>query len=859
MASAIAAPAKTATAATMALIRVIGRQAKLIWFHHSWDAPRPFGSLTLHAQRAPALLGPGMVTLRPPVRLMRELARDWTQRDLRILMALSWLAHVRHPDLPDRSWTWRRAFLILLAAFAGVLALAPPVAAHAEVASSIPAANSSQPEPPAQLVLVMTERVETKTLRVQVLNELGEPIAALGSPTLADGGRRVEFALPGLDAGVYTVLYQVLSATDGHVTSGSFAFGVDPSGREAAPAIDPSTSSPAADIGTAGARWLSLGALLALFGTALFWGISARPGATAVESPPPPVPWLLLAMLGGTALGAQALFLSMASRPLRPPGVLPALFDLVGPFGDTTFAFAMRVVQAASFAAAGLAVLGLVAQRIGRRDGLLHWCTLTAAAVALGGFSLGGHAAGTGGPIFAALDWTHLLAVGAWLGSLVGLQALYWQTRRANSGTFGAALRRHSRAALVAAPIVVMTGIANSPILLGASRNLVGSDYGNLLTAKVLLFAVALAIGASNFFLVRRAQFKRVVMAAAAEVMVGALAVLVAAGLLTLSPAGTRAPLTVTLQVPAWELSTELDGLLVQSEVVPPAPGQQVYRVTLFDPAISGPPADVQRVFYGFTPPAESGLSAQRVALDPVPDSPGTWQAGGTYTPIAGEWELAITVRRSGQPDVSSRIAIDILPSPVAETVSPPTNGISLPPGLWRFFTDSASLWFVAPALAGGAVLIWGVSRLVQHFRRTAAALAALRLSAVLLAAFATVVTGAGVLLKLANSVPAASASMTSTVPLDIASISRGRESYVVRCAGCHGPAEQTDELAVTSAEHGLGERSRSSSEGELYYWISNGVVASQMPAFATELRPQERWDVINYLLSVTVPTEVTQ
>ena len=73
----------------------------------------------------------------------------------------------------------------------------------------------------------------------------------------------------------------------------------------------------------------------------------------------------------------------------------------------------------------------------------------------------------------------------------------------------GEALRRHSRLALVAAPVVVLTGLANSPLLLGDTRELVASGYGDPLLSKALLFCVAVGIGSVNYFLVRLGRVRR--------------------------------------------------------------------------------------------------------------------------------------------------------------------------------------------------------------------------------------------------------------------------------------------------------------------------------------------------------------
>jgi putative copper export protein len=120
-------------------------------------------------------------------------------------------------------------------------------------------------------------------------------------------------------------------------------------------------------------------------------------------------------------------------------------------------------------------------------DAALLLGALPAGVAALGGMSFAGHAFAGGGPIFAVFDWLHLLGVAAWLGTLGGLALLAWHVRRMGAErrvVLGAALARHSRVALVAAPLVVLTGLANSPVVIGSARNIVSSQYGDLILAR---------------------------------------------------------------------------------------------------------------------------------------------------------------------------------------------------------------------------------------------------------------------------------------------------------------------------------------------------------------------------------------
>lgn len=506
-----------------------------------------------------------------------------------------------------------RQLAALVAALCLALLSISPVAAHAELVSSDPEANASLTESPPDLSLRFTEPLDLANANVELLDPAQQPVAGLGEASLADQGRTLTGSLPELETGVYVVTYRVLSSVDGHVTSGSFAFQVDPTGSAPAPNVTPTSEAPTADLGTALARWLALASGLVLFGAAFFWVFSGRPslGFAKVERGSLRM-WRVFRFAALLTMFGLLVYLASASRSLpgRDTGILN--IDPLAAFGWTPFAIAMRVALVGAILAflwaSGWSLVN-VARLDGRRDfetepaheqfALL--VLLSLAGITLLGFSFAGHVAAIGGPPFALLDWAHLLGVGVWLGSLPGF-LLFWllYARRAvdkrRRSMLGDAIARHSRFALAAGPLVALTGIANSPLVLGSGRNLVASDYGNLLLAKALLFSVAIGIGGANFFLVRRRALRTLLWTVSAEVGIAALAVLTAAGLLTVPPAASRQPRLVTTPVATAHLYDAVGDLAVHTIVSVPSPGNQTYQVALSDAETGFPAEQFDRV-----------------------------------------------------------------------------------------------------------------------------------------------------------------------------------------------------------------------------------------------------------------------
>lgn len=745
--------------------------------------------------------------------------------------------------------------MAVLGAVLACLSVTAPVAAHAELRASSPAANASPPSAPGELRLEFTEPVDAGTAIVELIDAQQRPVAGVDEVRLEGGGLTIVVDPPQLEAGIYVVRYQVLSTVDGHVTGGSFAFQVDPGASAPPPAVAPTTSSPGADLPAALARWAALLGVIVLVGSTLFWLVSAAPALARHGVAAAPVPSVLLLVASVLCLGALVAFLLIAARELPPPAAGSLPLDLAAPFGATSFANAMRLAVIGSLVATALAAWSVITRGGGTRT-LLG--LLAVGLVILAGFSLAGHASALGGPLNTVVDLAHLVAVTAWLGALPAIGVLLAGTLRGADRArrrtiMGTALRRHGVVALVAAPIVAVTGIASSPVVLGASRDLVASDYGNLMLGKALLFALAVGIGAANFFLARRLAVRRMALAIGAEGLVAALAVLTAAGMLTVPAAASRAPRLMAAEVPTAHLYGSAGSLSIHAIVGVPSPGTQSYQALVGTAADGASVQDIQRVFMTFVPPAGSGLSEERVSLEPT-NPPGLYAATGSHTPVVGEWQLEVTVQRAGVED--SVVAFDLpvrLPLP-PERLPPADTGVGAPAPLgflWRFVPPPPYEWLPPLVLFGGAGVLWLVAPIAGGDRRRARSLAWLRTSAMTLGVAAALVTGSQAMVVAANAGGDELLPTTNPVGATPASMASGALSYEATCSGCHGLTGGGDGPIAA----GLSVRPSSLSahiplhtDAELYAFITRGISGTPMPGFATELSPEDRWDLVNYL-----------
>jgi methionine-rich copper-binding protein CopC len=123
-------------------------------------------------------------------------------------------------------------------ALALVGVMSAPAFAHALLERSAPSANETLDHAPSALQLTFTEPPDPALSSIHLVDASG---ADVGLGTVEVTGRTITVPVTeSLADGTYTVAWRVVSRTDGHVTAGSFAFGVgEPPARGAAGASAP--------------------------------------------------------------------------------------------------------------------------------------------------------------------------------------------------------------------------------------------------------------------------------------------------------------------------------------------------------------------------------------------------------------------------------------------------------------------------------------------------------------------------------------------------------------------------------------------------------------------------------------------
>jgi copper transport protein len=512
----------------------------------------------------------------------------------------------------------------LVAGAAAILAAAP-AAAHAVLRSSDPARGATLDAAPKQVSLTFTEQPDSALSIVRVLNSSGGEVQrGRAKPVPAD---RLTLAIAlreGLGDGVYTVSWRVVSRVDGHLTAGSFSFGVGEAPK-IVPGEERATETPAPTPLSVAGRWALYAGLALLVGYAVagtfVLGAGALRGRTAVI-----VAW------GLAAIG----YAVMVEEQARAVGISTAkLLSSDTGAGPVRLAIALGVAGALAVAVAVF----------GQRRALLAALGLAASASMLARVA-SGHAGGAESWAWLKVteQWVHFTAAGVWAG------ALFWLLRGlAGRSEFdrAGAVRRFSSVALVAILVAGATGSLRALTEVGALGRLTSTGYGRAVLIKIVLFCGILGLGALNrFSLVPRLdeRWRSLRRSVTIEIAIAATVFGVTGTMAGLAPpalagAATARKAPDRIVVSGADFATTVR---VRLTVAPGTAGPNLFRaeVTDYD---TGAPVDAQSVQLRLTLPSRPEAGMQLVQL--LHAKGALWTAESTALSIDGRWRVVVRVQ----------------------------------------------------------------------------------------------------------------------------------------------------------------------------------------------------------------------
>ena len=246
------------------------------------------------------------------------------------------------------------------------------------------------------------------------------------------------------------------------------------------------------DLTVVSLRWLQFAAAVLVLGLPLFQALGlSEPGRQSARRAAITAGlFLLVAALGGL-LAQTAMMAGGWAAGLEP--------DAVSYVVQSTSLGIAHVVRA------GLALLGVAALVLGRGRRAGELIATLAFAGAVASFAWSGHGAaseGSLGLLHLAADIAHAIAAAVWLGALAGFCLLLIRPKPREASGTARSLARFASIGTVAVAVLIMTGLVNAAVLIGAEGlgRITGSTWGLLLIAKLVLFAMMVGLAAHNRF-----------------------------------------------------------------------------------------------------------------------------------------------------------------------------------------------------------------------------------------------------------------------------------------------------------------------------------------------------------------------
>ena len=516
-----------------------------------------------------------------------------------------------------------RLVACLALALGGALVLPQGVAAHALLIDSTPAAGATLSEPPTEVVLTFGEAPDPKLTTVRVLDASGQDQAAGPVMPVAGEPDTLKVALKPLPDGVFTVAWRTVSAVDGHVAAGAFAFGVGtppptPSGEPAA-----GGSSSDVLIAASVARWIFFIGLIVLFGAG-FLGFAIEP------RPPRSITWM--AGIGWIVFSIGTF--SVIGEQWRDASVGFGTF-----IGSSLGTGAMERVGAAL-------VAGVLVGSLWLRSAPHRWqfgLTAAAAAAAMLVDVLNGHAAsGPSWLLQVGVQWVHIVGVGVWVG---GLAALLLAVRGLPTHEKAKAVRIFSTWAGLGIAAVAGTGFLRALSEVQTIGALFGSWFGIVVILKTLGLGFLGLLGATNRFInvpVAARSLRGLRRVGSVELAVGTGLLAVTGLLVSLAPPSASGTSPEAEVRPVVAVGSDFGTSVKVSLLVQPgAAGFNQFTATATD-YDTGAPLAASGVALRFKLDSRSGVGDSTLDL-PATNS-GRFSARGGNLSLDGIWTVTATL-----------------------------------------------------------------------------------------------------------------------------------------------------------------------------------------------------------------------
>jgi copper transport protein len=249
--------------------------------------------------------------------------------------------------------------------------------------------------------------------------------------------------------------------------------------------------------------------------------------------------------------------------------------------------------------------------------------------------ALTSHAASSTSPILTVgMDFFHLLSASIWVGSLVAIVALIPLAKKMETkNNYLEMIRRFSIWGIIIILVLTITGVFGGFLYIPNLRSLIYTDYGRVLSGKVLLLVIMIIFAAMNFLKGKRSNEKGLSSSLWGELVTGMV-------VLFLSVILTNLPTAMSSPGPVNETELVGHGNRVTLHIAPNIIGENTFEVSLKN-RNGQAMKNIAQVTVTFTS-LGMGMSGDTITLSKVKD--GEYRAKGMDLNMAGRWNVHVHV-----------------------------------------------------------------------------------------------------------------------------------------------------------------------------------------------------------------------
>ncbi|MEH7096550.1 copper resistance CopC/CopD family protein [Neobacillus vireti] len=504
-------------------------------------------------------------------------------------------------------------------------------AAHAYIIKSTPSENEILNEAPKKVSIQFDETIQPSFNSIEVFDSAGKRVDQKNGRVNASNPSIIESDLnEDLSNGTYSIKWRVVSS-DGHPVEGVIPFQIGNGDTEDSSTIDNESKGYTPQFDLIIIRWLQYVSNALFVGILFFYLFVLNKQLTQEVSVKDILSKLLqfsfitLCISIILSLPLQATIESGSSWSKILNLQVLREFILNSTFGELWF---IQII--------GLFVLSITSFLLikNKFKPILVWISFILGIGLLLSKAFTSHAASSSNVILTiTLDFLHLLAASVWIGSLFVLVSLVPLSRKIGAKElFFDSIKKFSKWGIILVILLTLTGFIASLSYIPNLRALLFTDYGRVLSGKILLLVLMIAFAAVNLVKGKRHREKGLASSLWGELITGII-VLVLSVLLTNLPTAMSSP-------GPFKETRSITGSKLTFEATPNVIGKNTFAVSLRDQK-GEPMKDIEQVTLTFTS-LEMDMGNDTKTLIKVQD--GKYESKGMNFNMAGRWNVHVHV-----------------------------------------------------------------------------------------------------------------------------------------------------------------------------------------------------------------------